>query len=182
MPRSKKLTWLVISLLAAVLMLVGLTLERWRTHLLAAVQPSVVQLRVMPMPTHVVLKPMPQVLTIPSIPLSIHSLQWNRQAEAIKQYSYAIAFHTIMGTSDCSATAVGPNALLTASHCELPTNLVKLSTGLVHVVKTERDGFDHSILLLNGYTFQHYTTISEANLKVGDPIARVQQKRREWAN
>jgi V8-like Glu-specific endopeptidase len=62
--------------------------------------------------------------------------------------------HTAQRTSlmrdMCSATVVGPYALLTATHCELPDDALAIQEGdvLTHILGRIRDGADHTIYLV----------------------------------
>ncbi len=53
----------------------------------------------------------------------------------------------------CTATAIGPHALLTASHCN-EHDLKKIHLDIVlndyHIQKTLTDGRDHAIFLIDG--------------------------------
>ena len=62
----------------------------------------------------------------------------------------------------CSATAIGPHAILTASHCESPTDAISIrgyEDAKIHIDRIIRDDRDHSIFLLSGVTFEHYTAL-----------------------
>lgn len=59
--------------------------------------------------------------------------------------------------SECSATAIGPHALLTANHCEVSTDELYIY-GLpqpVHILGRIRDDNDHSIYLVDGPVFPY---------------------------
>jgi hypothetical protein len=68
---------------------------------------------------------------------------------------------TIIGGAYCSATAIGPHALLTASHCEQPTDdlAIEGSDKVATIVGKIRDGQDHTIYLLSGVTFDSYVNV-----------------------
>jgi hypothetical protein len=55
---------------------------------------------------------------------------------------------------ECTATAIGPHALLTASHCNKDDKLTKIHLDLVlndyHIQKTLTDNRDHDIYLIDG--------------------------------
>lgn len=56
----------------------------------------------------------------------------------------------VMGETKCSATAVGPHALLTASHCEHPFDLITVDTETMQiVVHPMRDNLDHTIYIVD---------------------------------
>jgi hypothetical protein len=74
---------------------------------------------------------------------------------------------TIAHTAVCAATAIGPHAIITASHCELPTDDLFIDSvdKDVTIVGRIRDTYDHSIYLLDGVTFTDY-----ADVKIADPL------------
>jgi len=85
------------------------------------------------------------------------------------------ASHTIYAKatfekSGCSSTAVAPYALLTASHCEVPSTTVQVDGKPAIIVAILRDDNDHSIYLLNGIGFADYVEIDEDPLSVGDEV------------
>lgn len=85
--------------------------------------------------------------------------------------SYQIAQVTVTGTAFCSATAIGPQALLTASHCELPDETVVVrGVGPLDIVARTRDGNDHTILLIKGATFADYVDVALDSLQVTDDV------------
>jgi hypothetical protein len=63
----------------------------------------------------------------------------------------------------CSATAIGPHALLTAAHCDLGTNKVVIDDLSVTATISSKgyDGNDHMILLLSDYTFTSIAQIDQ---------------------
>jgi len=69
----------------------------------------------------------------------------------------------LMGdTVDCSATAVGPHALVTATHCELASDDIDIDgTQNNQIVKTIRDRHDHTIYLLKGIEFKTFARFSK---------------------
>jgi hypothetical protein len=86
--------------------------------------------------------------------------------------THAIMEETIVEpTRSCSATAIAPHAILTASHCEMPTSVVAVDggDGLMEIQGTIRDGFDHTIYEVSG-TFKNYAEFSSARVSVGDDI------------
>lgn len=67
--------------------------------------------------------------------------------------------------AQCTVTAVGPHAILTAEHCKEKDNpgdtiRLDLSTKDYHVVIGIIDGRDHTILLLDGPAFKNYAPAS----------------------
>jgi hypothetical protein len=77
----------------------------------------------------------------------------------------------VESTRACSATATAPHALLTASHCELPTSAIAVdgSNNIMEIQGTIRDGYDHTIYEVSG-TFKNYAEFSSARVTVGDDI------------
>ena len=87
--------------------------------------------------------------------------------------SYQIGQVTLSDKSVCSATAIGPHALLTATHCELPSEALYIRDAEgspAEVVARIRDGQDHTILLLKGVTFADYVTVDQKAIHVTDDI------------
>lgn len=74
--------------------------------------------------------------------------------------------YTVLDYSGCSATAIGPHALLTASHCELPTDMLYLSTQEkpATIVRRIRDSRDHTIYLLKDAAFKTYAQVRVSGL------------------
>jgi hypothetical protein len=71
--------------------------------------------------------------------------------DKVKATSHVIAMDSpVTGPGGCSATSIGPHALLTASHCERPDGFVTVDGEKnIPIVKVLRDGDDHSILFLD---------------------------------
>ena len=84
--------------------------------------------------------------------------------------SYYTAQTTVVESSYCSATAIGPFALLTATHCELGTDEITLhgKGGAPDVdLKIDgriRDGYDHTILLISPIYLAGYKFTAIANV------------------
>ena len=79
---------------------------------------------------------------------------------------------TITDRATCSATAIGPQALLTATHCELPTDELEIE-GLdkpVKIVGRIRDGKDHSIYLIEGFTFKDTVAVAQNKIEPTDTV------------
>src|SRR5438067_2487145 len=80
--------------------------------------------------------------------------------------------HTAQRTSlmrdMCSATVVGPYALLTATHCELPDDTLAIQEGdvVTQILGRIRDGADHTIYLVS----DKFDTSAEINEH--DPLAQ----------
>jgi hypothetical protein len=96
------------------------------------------------------------------------------QSPVVIQQAYNETYHVVQVTvaenSYCSATAIGPFALLTATHCELGTDEIALQGkgGKPDVdLKIDgriRDGYDHTILLISptylaGYKFTTFAAV-----------------------
>lgn len=82
--------------------------------------------------------------------------------------SYQIGQVVVSGGGRCSATAIGPHALLTAAHCEAPTDYLYIrgvEANPVLIVGRIRDEQDHTIYLLKGVTFAVY-----ADVLLTDPL------------
>lgn len=98
-----------------------------------------------------------------------------------KEFTHHLSFH---GGGTCSATAIGPHAILSAAHCDPNGNaaLVEFLTGEkpkhrtsmkidetnVEIVGSIFDGQDHVIRLLSGITFARYARFSQLHLEQGD--------------
>jgi hypothetical protein len=57
--------------------------------------------------------------------------------------------HTALEDDSCSAAAIGPHALLTATHCELGSDVVNVDGQDYLIVQKIRDGRDHTIYVLD---------------------------------
>lgn len=109
--------------------------------------------------------------------LILASMYGQAQSRATIQQAHKTTYHiaeqTVMGGDICSATAVGPHALLTASHCEAATDDIYLQgkDKPAHIEGHIRDGHDHTIYLLSGITFSVYSTVDlNGNLQQGDDV------------
>ena len=72
----------------------------------------------------------------------------------------------------CSATAVGPHALLTAQHCFADMNTLFLDNDRNQAVVISAaliDGHDHVIYIVQA-TFESYASIEERDLVTGEPV------------
>lgn len=76
------------------------------------------------------------------------------------KYTHVIEQSTLFGSGLCSATAIGPHALLTASHCEEPTEKIAIDEDDFVIEGLIRDGSDHTILLVDD-TFKDYAKIDK---------------------
>jgi V8-like Glu-specific endopeptidase len=73
----------------------------------------------------------------------------------------------------CSATAIGPHALLTAAHCDLGTNKVSIDDLKIKnavIVDKQFDDNDHMILILKDVTFDNFAEISQRELIPGEVL------------
>jgi hypothetical protein len=80
----------------------------------------------------------------------------------IRQFVHKVKMHSYIGAGHCTGTAIGPYALLLASHCEEPMDTIGLDEGSddIHIDKIVRDDHEHSILYLsNMFPFQHWASV-----------------------
>lgn len=112
------------------------------------------------------------VLAIALLLLTLPALAISPAVSKAHKSTYQIGQQTISDQGTCTATAIGPHALLTATHCELPSDdlYIRDAEGPYTVVARIRDGQDHSILLLKGITFPTYVDVDETSLGVTDDI------------
>jgi hypothetical protein len=91
-------------------------------------------------------------------------------AEARKT-THLIVEHTIVGGgAQCSGTAIGPHALLTASHCEQPTSVIMVDEDEhVKVLGLVRDGNDHTIYFVDA-TFKYWSPIVLRSPEIGEDV------------
>lgn len=84
-------------------------------------------------------------------------------------FVHVLHFSTLLDSHHCTGTAIGPHAILTASHCEAASDDVLIDATNYVIVDIERDSFDHTILLLNGgKPFAHYASVDQGARKRGD--------------
>ena len=85
--------------------------------------------------------------------------------------SHTIATKVVLiGEGACSATAVTPYAILTASHCERPSSVVFIDGRAAQIAGVARDDNDHTVYLLSGIGFADYVEIDEKPLETGDDV------------
>src|SRR5579864_1538915 len=88
--------------------------------------------------------------------------------------SYLIGQETITAAQLCSATAIGPQALLTASHCEAATDDIEIAGQKVHgsavIVERLRDGLDHTILLVKNISFPVWIDVLEQKPELAQDV------------
>ena len=106
------------------------------------------------------------VLTLVSTVLAVAS---NPVYEAAAKTTHHIWMNTFLDRASCSATAIGPHALLTASHCEEPTDKVLVDGDETRVLGILRDDKDHSILLVEQH-FTRYASFATEKPKQGDDV------------
>jgi hypothetical protein len=85
------------------------------------------------------------------------------------QTTHVIVESTILHDGKCSATAVGPHALLTASHCEMPTDTIEIDGEDTDILGLLRDGNDHTIYFVK-HEFKEWATFSKEKPQMGDPV------------
>ena len=100
------------------------------------------------------------------------------QSSVVIDKVYSEVYHTRQATvaevSYCSATAIGPLALLTATHCELGTDEIVLQgkDGApdvdLKIERVVRDGYDHTIMYVSpialaGYVFPAFASVDLAH-------------------
>jgi hypothetical protein len=91
--------------------------------------------------------------------------------------AHHIEQYTVFGSEGhCEATSVGHHVLLTASHCEAPTEDITVDGQDAKIDHIVRDGLDHSLLFLTGITFEDIATVDVGTFgMIGDEIAIVGQ-------
>lgn len=83
-----------------------------------------------------------------------------------------IAQRTDYGTGYCSGTAIGPHAVLTATHCELPTDQLAIQElhDVTQILGRLRDDHDHTIYLVSA-EFKDYASVNESDaLEQTEPV------------
>ena len=85
-----------------------------------------------------------------------------------------ILFDGDKSISECTATAIGPHALLTAAHCNDVRHLTKirmdLSRKYFHIQKTLSDDRDHEIYLIDGPAFQNFVPYVVRPARMGEHV------------
>jgi Trypsin-like peptidase domain len=86
----------------------------------------------------------------------------------------AIAQKVVNSSNECSATVIGPQAILTAGHCELPSDELYVQGEFepvqVHIKERLRDGLDHTIYLIEGTTFTHFAKVKQNDLQITEDV------------
>lgn len=91
--------------------------------------------------------------------------------DKVRPATHVISASSFTEDSNCSATSIAPHALLTASHCETPSDFVGIDgvpgyriDGII------RDGNDHSILLIKGIEFKDFIPLGSRELRESEPV------------
>lgn len=100
---------------------------------------------------------------------SVLSAQRTSTIRVAHRTTHEISEVTITGKSKCSATAIAPSAILTASHCEEPVDSIEIDGRTVTIQALIRDHFDHTIYFVDA-TFEHYASFSDTPAVAGDNI------------
>jgi hypothetical protein len=83
--------------------------------------------------------------------------------------TYEIEFHTKLINEKCSATAIGPHALLTASHCEGPTEDILIDFMPHKVLGIARDENEHTVFFVDD-KFYAWAKVSTEAMQLGDDV------------
>lgn len=74
----------------------------------------------------------------------------------------------------CTGTAIGPHAIMSASHCDEDGSVVSLSVDLTiekhKVLRRISDGRDHIIWLIDGSPLKNIEPVMQATAKIGDVV------------
>lgn len=89
----------------------------------------------------------------------------------VKSSTHVIFSATLTEEANCSATSIARHAILTASHCESPSDFVSID-GVpgYRVDGVIRDGGDHSILLIRGADFKDFIPLGSRELRASEPV------------
>lgn len=101
--------------------------------------------------------------------LSFGAFAKNPVAERAIRTTHRIVFRTVIDGHACSATAIGPHTLLTATHCELGTDSVVIDGTPADILAINRDLNEHSILFVN-YTFKSWAAFAKTPATIGDRV------------
>lgn len=83
--------------------------------------------------------------------------------------THTINTRPVLGGGTCSATAVGPHTLMTASHCEAPSSFINIDGQRHLILDVARDENEHSFLAVD-QTFSSWAVLSKDAPKVGDEV------------
>lgn len=86
------------------------------------------------------------------------------------EVTHLIMQQTISDGAVCTATAIGPRALLTATHCENPTDDLEVDHHPLQIMKRLRDGNDHTIYIMANTFFPVTVNVDETELSEGDDV------------
>jgi hypothetical protein len=102
--------------------------------------------------------------TLPAVPA-------NPVIAKVHKTTHQIRLSGLMGGGgQCSATAIGPHALLTAAHCHAVTDTISVDGKNKDILGIIGDGLDHDIYLLGGDAFAAYATVSSKKQEQGDAV------------
>ena len=89
----------------------------------------------------------------------------------VKPATHVISTATLTEESNCSATSIGRHALLTASHCEAPSDFISID-GVpgYRIDEVIRDNNDHSILLIRGVDFKDFIPLGSRELRASEQV------------
>jgi hypothetical protein len=93
-----------------------------------------------------------------------------------KKAAHSLIFLNAKGeeVAQCSATAIGPHALLTALHCDkfaqFTSMTIDLSTSQYHIVSGIADDRDHLIIIVDGPAFKNTTTVIQRAAVIGEHV------------
>jgi hypothetical protein len=86
--------------------------------------------------------------------------------------THKIKMSNVFGGSvgSCSATAIGPHAILTATHCSSPSAVITIDDKDADVMGTFGDGLDHTIILVRGVTFENFADVDSSRPVIADDV------------
>jgi len=89
----------------------------------------------------------------------------------VKASTHVLYFATLTTESNCSGTSIARHALLTASHCEAPTDFISID-GVpgYRVDSVIRDNNDHSILLIKAVDFKDFIVLGSRALRESELV------------
>jgi V8-like Glu-specific endopeptidase len=105
-----------------------------------------------------------KILSLLAIPLLFITLAAAPQTDTRQHRStHHIEIETILDDVSCSATSVGPHALLTAGHCDGGTDQLLVDGKKATIVQRIYDHQDH-VIYVTSQTYSDYTPIDERDL------------------
>lgn len=94
----------------------------------------------------------------------------NPAIDAAHRTTHVVTASPLVGPgSKCSGTAVGPHALLIASHCEEPVSTIDIDGTSAHIFGFTRDYRDHTIYFVSA-EFTSWAEFADNSGAVGDDI------------